>query len=276
MSKPLSRRTLLAAATATILAMAIAPQASSRAESLARVDIYDRSAGTALPVYRHKGRRYVAGQPGNEYAIRIRNHTGGRLLAVVSVDGINAVTGESASPHQSGYVLEPGGYVNIQGWRKDLDRTAAFYFSDPSDSYAARTGQPKDLGVIGVALFRERDFDRPTLLGREQRSAMPSPQAPAEADAARDSSARSESSSPEYAAAARLPSLGTGHGRGEHSPVEQVAFQRASTQPDEMIAIRYERRETLVAMGVLPEPRLPRWPRQPDPFPGALGFVPDP
>jgi hypothetical protein len=271
MSKPLSRRALLAAATASVLAVAIAPPAISRADSLARVDIYDRSDGTSLPVYRHKGRRYVAGQPGNEYAVRIRNHTSGRLLAVVSVDGVNAVTGETASPDQSGYVLEPGGYVNIQGWRKDLNRTAAFYFSDPSDSYAARTGRPKDLGVIGVALFRERDFERPALLGRERRSAVPSAQAPAEADATGDSRARAEAGS-----SARLPSLGTGHGRGEYSPVEQVAFQRASSQPDELIAIRYERRETLVAMGVLPEPRLRRWPRQPDPFPGALGFVPDP
>jgi hypothetical protein len=42
-----------------------------------------------------------------------------------------------------------------------------------------------------------------------------------------------------------------------------------------MIAIRYERRETLVAMGVLPEPRRDV-PRHPDPFPGALSFVPDP
>jgi hypothetical protein len=277
MSKPISRRTLLAAATAAVLATAITPQAVSRADSLARVDIYDRSAGMELPVYRHKGRRYVAGQPGNEYAIRIRNHTSGRLLAVVSVDGVNAVTGESASPDQSGYVLEPGGYVNIQGWRKDLNRTAAFYFSDPSDSYAARTGRPRDIGVIGVALFRERDFERPALLlGRERRSAVPSPQASTEADAAGGSKARSEARSSEYSAAARLPALGTGHGRGEYSPVEQVAFERAKTQPDELIAIRYERRETLVALGVLPEPRIRRWPRQPDPFPGALGFVPDP
>jgi hypothetical protein len=276
MSKPISRRTLLAAATATVLAIAIAPHAESRADSLARVDLYDRSAGTALPVYRHKGRRYVAGQPGNEYAIRIRNCTDRRLLAVVSVDGVNAVTGESASPDQSGYVLEPGGYVNIQGWRKDLERTAAFYFSDPRDSYAARTGRPKDLGVIGVALFRERDFDPPGRLSRERRSARPSSQAPAEAEAAGDSKARGEASSSDYAAAAALPSLGTGHGRGEYSPVEQVAFERASTHPDELIAIRYERRETLLAMGVLPEPRYRPSPRQPDPFPGALGFVPDP
>jgi hypothetical protein len=256
--------------------MAIAPQAISRANSLASVDLYDRSADVALPVYRHRGRRYVAGQPGNEYAIRIRNCTDRRLLAVVSVDGVNAVTGESAAPDQSGYVLEPGDYVNIQGWRKDLDRTAAFYFSDPSDSYAVRTGRPKDLGVIGVALFRERDFEHPALLSHERRSAAPAPRERAEADAAGDSKARGEASSSEYSAAAPLPALGTGHGRGEYSPVEQVAFQRASAQPDELIAIRYERRETLVAMGVLPEPRLRRWPRQPDPFPGALGFVPDP
>jgi len=276
MSKPTSRRKLLAAAAATVLAMVVTSPAVSRSDSLASVDIYDRSAGMSLPVYRHHGRRYVAGQPGNEYAIRIRNNTDRRVLAVVSVDGVNAVTGESAAPDQSGYVLEPGGYVNIQGWRKDLDRTAAFYFSDPSDSYAARTGRPKDLGVIGVALFREREFERPALLSRERRSAVPSPQSPAEADAASDSGARAEARSPEYTAAARLPSLGTGHGRGEYSPVEQVAFERASRKPDELIAIRYERRETLVAMGVLPEQRFRPWPRQPDPFPGSLGFVPDP
>jgi hypothetical protein len=276
MSKPISRRTLLAAASATVLAMAITSPAVCRSDSLASVDVYDRSAGMSLPVYRHHGRRYVAGQPGNEYAIRIRNNTAGRVLAVVSVDGVNAVTGESASPDQSGYVLEPGGYVNIQGWRKDLDRTAAFYFSDPSDSYASRTGRPKDLGVIGVALFRERDYDRPAWQSRERRSAMPSAQAPAEADAAGESKARSEASSPEYTAATPLPSLGTGHGRGEYSPVERVAFERASSRPDEIVSIRYERRETLVAMGVLPEPRYRPRPRQPDPFPGALGFVPDP
>jgi len=253
MTLPITRRTLLAAATATILAIAIAPVGVSRADSLARVDVYDRSAGEALPLYRHRGGRYVVGQPGNEYAIRIRNCSGRRLLAVVSVDGVNAVTGATASPEQSGYVLEPGGYVNIQGWRKDLSRTAAFYFSDPADSYAARTGRPDDLGVIGVALFAERRVDTAF-----------------EAKASR--AAGADASAP----AMQESSLGTGHGRGEYSPVEQVAFERASTQPDEMIAIRYERRETLVAMGVLPEPRrdVPR--RHPDPFPGALSFVPDP
>jgi hypothetical protein len=276
MTLPITRRSLLAAATATILAIAIAPVGVSRADSLARVDVYDRSAGEALPLYRHHGRRYVVGQPGNEYAIRIRNCSGRRLLAVVSVDGVNAVTGESASPEQSGYVLEPGGYVNIQGWRKDLSRTAAFYFSDPSDSYAARTGRPNDLGVIGVALFAERQVEPQRWLSSERRSEAADSRERFESDATGAAKASRAAGANASAPAAQEQPLGTGHGRGEYSPVEQVAFERANTQPDEMIAIRYERRETLIAMGVLPEPRhdVPR--RHPDPFPGALSFVPDP
>ncbi|EFK95559.1 conserved hypothetical protein, secreted [sediment metagenome] len=98
MSIPINRRTLLVTAAATILATAVVPLAVARADALARVDVYDRSAGEALPVYRHHGRRYVEGQPGNEYAVRIRNCTDRRLLAVLSVDGVNAVTGATASP----------------------------------------------------------------------------------------------------------------------------------------------------------------------------------
>jgi hypothetical protein len=276
MEQTITRRTLLPLATATVLAMSIAPLAALRADSLARVDLYDRSAGEALPLYRHHGRRYVVGEPGNEYAIRIRNCSDRRLLAVVSVDGVNAVSGESAAPEQSGYVIEPGGYVNIQGWRKDMNRTAAFYFSDPSDSYAARTGRPNDLGVIGVALFRERRVERQAWLGNGNYPATPDSRGRAEADASGDAKASRAAGAAAAAPALEQQSLGTGHGRGEFSPVEQVAFERASSKPDEVIAIRYERRETLIAMGVLPDPGYSQARHDPDPFPGALGFVPDP
>ena len=276
MSHLLTRRTLLALATATTLAIAVAPLGSSRADTLARVDVFDREAGEALVEYRHHGQRYVVGQPGDEYAIRIRNCSGQRLLAVLSVDGVNVVSGQSAAPDQAGYVLEPGGYVNIQGWRKDLDRTAAFYFSDPGDAYAARTGRPNDLGVIGVALFRELPVEPPQWLSRDRQSASPAAQertGTAAAGAAKSNrAAEADSSAPNMG----QPSLGTGHGRGEYSPVRQVEFRRASSAPDEVIAIRYERRETLVAMGVIPAPRYGLARRPPDPFPGTMGFVPDP
>ena len=220
--------------------------ASACSSPIARVDVYDRTDGRALETYPHRGRQFVVGRPGNEYAIRIRNCSNRRVLAVVSVDGINVITGDAAAPDQSGYVIEPYGYVTIEGWRKDLERTAAFYFTDPGDSYATRTGRPDDLGVIGVALFRER----------EPRAERQAAKTVSEADAA------------------AAPSLGTGHGRREWSRVQQVGFERASSHPDQRVVIRYDRRENLVAMGVLP--RSPRPWREPDPFPGTLSFVPDP
>jgi hypothetical protein len=256
-----------ALAAGALIAMALLPSARSLASPLAHVDLYDRADRQALETYRHGGKRYVIGTPGHEYAVRVRNCTGGRLLAVVSVDGVNAVTGETASPDQSGYVIEPGGYVNIQGWRKDLERTAAFYFSDPGDSYASRTGRPDDLGVIGVALFRERE--RPAPYAYENRA----PEAASSAGAAAKQGAAERSDQSTARAAAMEAPLGTGHGRREHSPVEQVQFERASASPDQRIVIRYDRRENLVAMGVLP-PAARR--HEPDPFPASLGFVPDP
>ena len=119
------------------------------------VEIRDRKSGRVLPVYWHDGERYVAGEPGREYEIAIRNRNGCRILAVTAVDGVNVITGRTASPAQSGYVVDPWGSVEIDGWRKSMDEVAAFYFTSVPDSYAARTGRPDNVGVIGVALFRE-------------------------------------------------------------------------------------------------------------------------
>jgi hypothetical protein len=263
-------RAVLAGAGTLLAALLLSGTAQSRA-SLAQVDVYDRTQHQALETHRKFGHTWIAGEPGHEYSVRVRNCTGVRVLAVISVDGVNVITGQTASPAQSGYVIEPGEYVTVEGWRKSLDRTAAFVFTDPSDSYAARTGRPDDLGVIGVALFRERQAP---VIAREERaprqdsaaggSYATSPAAPGVAGEAR---ASAES-------AKRSASLGTGHGRSEHSPAEWTRFDRASDKPDETISIRYETRAALTAMGVLPRWRPPG--RDPEPFPGQLGFVPDP
>lgn len=235
---------------APLLAGMMLAMPARTASRVAQVDVYDRTTGESLPTHRGRGARWIVGERGHEYSVRIRNCSDVRVLAVVSVDGVNAVTGQSAAPSQSGYVIEPGGYVTVEGWRKSLARTAAFVFTDPSRSYAARTNRPDDVGVIGVALFRERE-----------------PRVTEADSAARQKSAAS-------AAATPAPSLGTGHGRGEYSPAQWTAFERASTTPDEIHALRYESREALIAMGVLPRPRASR--DTPDPFPAAPGFVPDP
>jgi len=124
--------------------------------SLADITVLDRNTGERLPVYWHRGERWIAGAPGHRYAVELVNRTGERIMAVVAVDGINAVTGETAAWDQNGYVFAPGQRWEVRGWRKSNERVAAFEFTALPNSYAARTGRPDHVGVIGAALFRER------------------------------------------------------------------------------------------------------------------------
>jgi hypothetical protein len=263
-----------------LVAVVVAGSAAANATgTLARLDVVGRPEARPLPTTPGQGRIWVVGAPGQEYSLRICNSTGGRVLAVTSVDGVNVITGETASPAQSGYVLDPWGCVEIGGWRKSLERTAAFYFTELPDSYAARTGRPDNLGVIGVALYRERV--RPWNSGGPQGkiAAEPRAEAAAPATARADAAAADMQRAQEGVAGAPLPQarsmLGTGHGRSEVSHATRVAFERATSEPAETIAIHYDRRENLVATGVLPPPVVAEV-RSANPFPAWPSFVSDP
>ena len=248
----------------------------AQAGALANLEVYDRTDGRTLPIYEHEGRLYVAGEPRHQYELRIRNSSAGRVLAVTSVDGVNVLSGETASQEQGGYVLGAWDSVQIEGWRKSLDEVATFYFTRLNDSYAARTGRPHDVGVIGVALFRERGpRNQPCCTPWfEDRAAAP-PTAPQASAKASEESQVARDSAGAGARQRNESKLGTGHGHREASPAQYVDFRRASSTPDETLVIYYDSRRNLVAQGVLPQPQRP-WmaDRTPDPFPN--GFVPDP
>jgi hypothetical protein len=216
---------------------------------MADLSVYDRTEGRRLAVHWHEGRAYVVGKPGNEYRVSVCNRQREDVLAVVSVDGVNVISGETANPSQTGYVLSGGQSYDILGWRKSLAETAAFYFTALPDSYAARTGRPDNVGVIGVALFRRKKNAQPI--------AQPQPRSEARRDAAAPAAAES--------------SLGTGHGRREASYAQQVAFERATPAPAETVVLYYDSYANLVARGVIRE-SVPVAPL-PQPFPR---FVPDP
>jgi len=243
--------------------------------SLAEVAIVDRDNGTTLPVHYYRGEYWVAGRPGARYAIEVRNRLGQRLLAVASVDGVNVLSGDSAGWDQAGYVFSPGERYQITGWRKSDADVAAFTFTDSPNSYAERTGRPANVGVIGVALFRERTYSY------NVPPVYPSPLAgagePRERAQAEDSaSVRSYAASPMLQAPAPMAKLGTGHGERESSYVSRTDFERMQSQPNEVIHIRYDSMDNLVAMGIISRPRQ-SWPGV-DPFPASpnRGYVPDP
>ena len=139
---------------------------------LADVTIVDRDTGATLPVHYAKGEYWVAGRPGARYAIAVRNRLGQRVMAVPSVDGVNVLTGETAAWDQRGYVFSPHERYQITGWRKSSNEIAAFEFSSAHNSYAGRTGRIANVGVIGVALFREEQ-PPPSVYPSVQRREIP-------------------------------------------------------------------------------------------------------
>ena len=292
----LPRRRLLAALAAGMggacLAGGCASEALASYPPLASLEVVDRDSGLVLPRHPHGGRHYIAGHPGARYALRVRNHSGGRLLVVLSVDGVNVVSGETADWNQTGYVLEPGRSHDIAGWRKSGTQIAAFEFAPLQDSYAALTGRPGHVGVIGMAVFRERvplpppavappvaapPVSRQGALRDEARAAAgaAAPASPRDAapEPARESAeARGQRLDDSASAGAKL---GTGHGQREWSVSRRTRFERATSAPEQLSELAYDSRERLIAAGIIPAPdAIGAW--RPRPFPSNTGYVPDP
>ena len=189
-----------------------------------------------LPVFAHDGRRYVLGETGNRYWVRIANPTPTRVEAVVSVDGLDAINGHPANLGKRGYIVPAYSEVTIDGWRTSLDTVAAFRFSSVRDSYAARTGHDRNVGVIGVAFFRERP--PPAVAWRPPPPLQPAP--------TRQRSAAAEDTE----GAADRPGLGTQFGESQESRVVETAFVRADSSPVAVAELRYDDHEGLVSRGI--------------------------
>jgi len=246
---------------------------------LATVTVVDRDSGAVLPAHYYRGEYWVAGRAGARYAIEIRNCTGARVLAVTSVDGVNVLSGATAGWDQAGYVFDPGERYQISGWRKSNSEVAAFTFTDSPDSYAARTGRPGSIGVIGIALFREQppvSYTPPKVAQEAPAEPSAVPGAPASDSRAQARNDTATTGAAVAASPAPPAKLGTGHGEREYSYVIDTEFHRAQSEPNEVIRIRYDSLENLIAMGIIRRPR--PLPPGPDPFPGSpqRQYVPDP
>ncbi|WP_370681002.1 hypothetical protein [Comamonas sp. GB3 AK4-5] len=273
----------LAAACAGATSLPVAPTGP-----LATIRIVERASGKVLPVYRHQGEYWVAGRPGANYAVRVHNTTDDRIMGVISVDGLNVLTGKRAAARpDDGYVFDAGEAADIAGWRKSLDKVAAFYFSESDMSYASRTGRPQDVGVIGVALFREKalriayqpndrsSYESSARSNSAESAAAADMAAPRASASSAPAMRQAEKSAPRSAPAAPTPSLGTGHGAIETSHVSTTSVDSATARPEQLVHIRYDSYANLVAKGVIPKPPPPRVQRKPRPFPDD-GFVVDP
>jgi len=111
--------------------------------------------GRPVKEYYHDSKTFVEGRENTQYSLRIRNNSWQRVLAVVSVDGLDVLTGKPAVPEGGGYIIAPWSTVEIKGFRESNNAVGAFLFTHKSASYAAGQGMGFNTGIIGVRIFDE-------------------------------------------------------------------------------------------------------------------------
>jgi hypothetical protein len=216
-----------------------------------------RTSGFALNVlvddiarseYFHGGTVYIEAVRGSSYSLRLTNPTPYRVAVALSVDGLNTIDAKHTDARSaSKWVLEPYESTTISGWQVSDRAARSFYFTGERHSYGAKLGQTENLGVIEAVYFRERQhepevyrhsFGEGRSNGAESGSAQPSPLSAPSAKAQRHDTAD------DYAA--------TGMGNKAEHEIYSVDMALDPT-PIASVRIRYEFRQQLLKLGILPQ-----------------------
>jgi hypothetical protein len=235
------RPLLRTAAVAALLTLSVSVSPPTRAVEAGSYKLEVLVDGVSLEELRSRGASYVEAIEGCEYSIRLTNRTSERVAIALSVDGLNSIDAKTTTARSaSKWILAPHSTITIDGWQTGSSTARSFFFTTEAESYGAWLGKTSNLGIVAAAVFREK---RP-LPAPIQRQDAP----------AREKSRRS-AGQPSAAAESALDDemAATGIGREIDHRVQRVAFD-AERSPNAVLELRYEYRDALVRLGVVPKP----------------------
>ena len=218
--------------------------------------------GKPVKEYYKDGKTYVEARGGARFTIKVKNNGYRRILAVPSVDGLSVMNGKEASLHSGGYIVSAYNTITIDGWRTSDSDVAEFFFTNPEGSYAVKSDKPGNLGVIGVAIFREKEV----LASFQWRTIEAAPVYPgwwpnqniptylcagtsAMYNAVNTSGGAALSPSGAVTRSMSSQELGTGFGASKQSEVTTVRFEEESS-PDSVFEIFYNSHKQLELLGI--------------------------
>ena len=122
-----------------------------------RLEVALQSGGYSGPFERYEagGKRIVIGSPGSSYEIFLSNRTKHAVEVVASVDSLDVMDGKSASVKKRGYIIPAKSDLAIEGFRVNARTVKRFVFGSVDASAAAKAGQARNVGVIGLAVYDE-------------------------------------------------------------------------------------------------------------------------
>ena len=264
--------------------------------------------GSSAKEYYHQGSYYIEAKESTKFSLRMRNNSSNRVLFVPTVDGLSIMSGKEASFKSNGYIIDAHSSTTIDGWRTSDDKVAEFFFSSPKESYAKKISKGGNLGVIGCAVFKEKERVKVIEKIVEVEKYIPYPVYPScpqkhypdiqppqwtcisglaqtcdyntsatsagisnlvSTPTSSSFNAAGNSVSAFYTSAVPEAGLGTGFGEDKYSPVVTVDFDKESS-PTEVFSMFYNTRKNLESMGI--EFRKPVYVNNPSAFPSENGY----
>jgi hypothetical protein len=276
-------RTLLQSlfAPALLLAAALAPAGNALALERGGYSMEVLIDGTPAHEYAARGTRYIEALKNREYSVRLTNRTAGRIAIALSVDGLSSIDARTTTARDARkWILGPYESITLDGWQVSSSIARRFFFTTEEKSYGTWLGKTKNLGLVAAAVFRERRpvpiysgpmYGQPVpqreergsrddesnrapapsepSAGDESMGAPAPPAAKAVPDSAGDSEGSAMGSIKEQKKSDNLAA--TGIGQETSHPVQQVYFD-AEDAPSTVLELRYEYRDSLVRLGVVP------------------------
>jgi hypothetical protein len=214
------------------------------------------------------GKTYIEGRRGTDFTLRVCNTSSKRILVIPTIDGLSVMDGQKASYDSGGYIIDAYDNIIIPGWRLDDEKVAKFFFSDRKKSYAHKTGQGGNQGIIGVAIFNEKEPTYIKYVYKDTRSwqkqpkpvypdPIPYPKSPIYGGCLRgqEGAVTIDCNCPQTGINVVSlsnfcsSSLGTGFGKEASHSVVTTTFDRKAL-PKEIFEIYYDNREGLREKGV--------------------------
>jgi hypothetical protein len=225
--------------------------------------------GNQITEFAKDGRIFVEGRKGSKYQILVQNHTHTRIKVIISVDGLDIITGKRATPGSGGYVINAYATEIFDGWRINNSQIREFFFTSMQNSYNNKTGNDtNNLGVIGVMAYKEyipfyttsylNTIDNGRyFVGYSSTVPVNASYTPTSSvnmlHNAEPTSTRSLHSEVKTSAKLLKSAIGTGMGETKQSPTQKVHATWESA-PFATSLIYYKSRKELEAMGIIVAP----------------------
>lgn len=224
--------------------------------------------GKSVNEYLHEGKIYIEGKEKSEFSIRVKNNGSSRILAVPTADGLSVMDGKAAGLKSRGYIVDGYDSLVIDGWRTSDNSVAKFFFTSPEKSYAELSDKGENIGVIGVAVFEEKQntviiqqhYEKVYPLVKPWQPYPDYPYSPwwgggtytggLISSVTMLSSLSADTGSLKSDNANNMQAIGAGFGDEKNAPVTTVSFDRKDT-PSAVFEIFYNTREQLKNLGVI-------------------------